>query len=1123
MNGESALKMKIVRPAPTPRAYASTGITQGEGQAALDSGALAIAEHEGKILYTDTESDFVKCLEKIVVGKFIMTGAFAHGAIFFIRDYNPEQNEDNVLARMYGSVEWHGFIGPRPSSITFALDHHHQRHHHNHHTNQRHHHNHHTNVIFNVTTTKSLYHHHNHRSSVPPSPIPTASSPPPTISSTPSSPYSTGYTTITISFTTSIITHVVMVYHHHHRSSPSPSPSTSSIPTSPPPKGNNVERLRIRLSDIQFATENFSDVYCIGSGGYGKVYKAELEHFDVQCLSLNEEKQKEAWHQRRSTVAIKRIMNRQDDQDEQGFLTDVDLLTSCNHRNIVSLLGFSDEGADLVLVYEFVINGSLDDYLTRGERKINLNWCQRLQICLDIADGLKYLHTNMEGKPIIVHGDIKSANILLDKNLNAKIGDVGLSKLHRENQLTSTEIYWDPEYETTGRFKKESDVYSFGVVMFEILSGRLAHDSIFMAENSKGLAPIARRIFLANNLRELIDRKLINDEHGINLDSINTFSKIAYRCLAETPTMDIVIEELFKALNLQMHTEFVHLRIRLQVIVSATSNFSDEYLIQEDELGKYYKGQMLRSGQLTDIVARRVGDTYVQIDGFWTEISMLDSLSHKNILSIMGICDEYGEKIIVYKRTVHGHLDRHITDVTNLTWIRRLKICLGAAHALDYLHYDVIHCDINSSKILLDEDWEPKIFGFEHSTKFPGSWRHRLLLSHHFNTFSNYRDPAYIDATSVTPKYDVYSFGVMLFEVLCGRKAFLIRDGEVDQSLPETAKRYFSNKKLDEIIDKGLWKQIGLQSLEIFSDIAYHCLDEQIQRPTMDQVVKKLEEAIEHQWKHENVYPEDADETSNLLKKEKLEGLRIQLTTIKTATNSFHDDFRIGSGGYGMVYKADLDIQSFSSNKEKKKDTLTVAIKRIMNRQDDQGEQGFLAELELLTSCNHHNIVSLLGFSRQNQEMILVYEFLINGSLDDYLAIAERKIKLNWCQRLRICLDIAEGLKYIHTNMEGKPRIIHRDIKSANILLDKNWNAKIADFGLSKFHPKDQQASTILTKHAVGTEVYLDPEYMTTGRYKKESDVYSFGVVMFEILSGRLAYDWTFMVGNSKGLAHIAR
>ncbi|XP_071739345.1 uncharacterized protein [Rutidosis leptorrhynchoides] len=878
---------------------------------------------------------------------------------------------------------------------------------------------------------------------------------------------------------------------------------------------------RIPFGFIQEATKNFTNI--IGRGGYGGVYKGEL------TLSG-----------KLTTVAVKRLDSNLTRQRHKEFSMEVQVLARLKHPNLVSLVGFCEEDPERILVYEYANRGSLDKYLNTVDHSgSSLTWKQRLNICIDAARGLDYLHNHAEEQYRVIHGDIKSSNILIDDNGKAMITDFGLSKFANTTDdicLISTNVcgtlgYCDPKYIQTGLLTKESDVYSFGVVLFEVLCGK-----------DRYLPQLVMRYYREGKLNQIID---LNLSIYINTDSMKRFSRIAYQCLLDDPearpTMDTVLQELETALqpleSLRLRLINIdHLQIGLQVIVSATRNFSDENLIQKDELGMYYKGKMFLSGKLTDIIARRVGYTYEQNAGFWTEIYMLDSLKHKNIVSIAGFCDENGEKIIIYERTVHGHLDRHLTDATKLTWIQRLKICLGVAQALDYVHYDVIHCDINSSKILLDENWEPKIFGFEHSTKFPGGWRHRLLSSHHFDT-SNYRDPTCIDATTVTPRYDVYSFGVMLFEVLCGRKSFLIKDGGVHQSLLELAKRCLADEKLDEIIDKGLRDQMELQSLKIFSEIAYRCLEEQMRRPTMDQVVKKLEEAIEHQWKQENMvlreHQTNADEAtpSAILKRGNLDRMTIQLADIITATNNFDKDYCIGSGGYGMVYKADLehhDVQSLSSKEENKKDARpkrrrTVAIKRIMNRQDDQGEQGFFAELELLTSCNHCNIVSLLGFSLQNKEMILVYEYLTNGSLDDYLASAERKVNLNWCHRLQICLDIAKGLEYLHTNKEGKPRIIHRDIKSANILLDESWNAKIADFGLSKFHPANQLASTILTKHAVGTEVYLDPEYMSTGRYKKESDVYSFGVVLFELRSGRLAYDSHFIEENVKGLAPIAR
>ncbi|KAJ0511657.1 putative protein kinase RLK-Pelle-CrRLK1L-1 family [Helianthus annuus] len=281
------------------------------------------------------------------------------------------------------------------------------------------------------------------------------------------------------------------------------------------------------------------------------VYKAELDHFD-------------------GCVAIKRLHNRVDTQGEQGFVSEIETLSNCKHPNIVSLLGFCDEGRELILVYEYVAKGSLDDYLGNMDGMNNLVWAQRLQICLDIAHGLNYLHSHT---PMIIHRDIKSANILLDDNWVAKIADFGLSKLQRAtqqgttlitNNLAGTEVYLDPEYKNTGRLKKESDIYSFGVVLFEVLCGRLAYDEIY---SGRGLPSVARQRFNEGTLKGMVDPKLMEVDEiismlkgGVNQDSLETFSKIAHQCLAETqsgrPTMEVIIKELEKALNFQVSNLF---------------------------------------------------------------------------------------------------------------------------------------------------------------------------------------------------------------------------------------------------------------------------------------------------------------------------------------------------------------------------------------------------------------------------------------------------------------------------------------------------------------------------------------------------------------------------------------
>ncbi|MFS7990837.1 putative protein kinase RLK-Pelle-CrRLK1L-1 family [Helianthus anomalus] len=237
---------------------------------------------------------------------------------------------------------------------------------------------------------------------------------------------------------------------------------------------------------------------------------------------------------------------------------------------------------------------------------------------------------------------------------------------------------------------------------------------------------------------------------------------------------------------------------------------------------------MLRSGQITDVCARRFNCKYGHGDiEFQTEITMISSLEHKNIVSFIGFCDEDNEKIIVYEHSVHGCLDQHLSG-PNLTWFQRLKICLGVAHGLSYMHYDVIHCDINSSKIFLDKDWESKISGFELSTKYPQSWKHRLLFS---SSFEN---------TNITPKYDVYSFGALLFEVLYGMKPVKTEHGVKEE--PEDS------------INPNLRNQMNGQSLTEFIRITYMCLHEHpMQRPTMGQIVKELEDVLELQSKHENL------------------------------------------------------------------------------------------------------------------------------------------------------------------------------------------------------------------------------------------------------------------------------
>ena len=191
---------------------------------------------------------------------------------------------------------------------------------------------------------------------------------------------------------------------------------------------------------------------------------------------------------------------------------------------------------------------------------------------------MNYIHTNRDqDKQKIIHRDIKSANILLGDNWEAKIADFGLSKFHPANQeastintnmIAGTNTYLDPEYQKFGRLNKKSDIYSFGVVLFEILTGRLAYDRIFTDIDGNGIAPIARHHFEKGTLMEIVDHKIKEETNeqvfslskGPNKESFNIFSEIAIRCIAENqverPSIDVVINELKKALNFQVSNGF---------------------------------------------------------------------------------------------------------------------------------------------------------------------------------------------------------------------------------------------------------------------------------------------------------------------------------------------------------------------------------------------------------------------------------------------------------------------------------------------------------------------------------------------------------------------------------------
>ncbi|KAL4559669.1 hypothetical protein LXL04_031812 [Taraxacum kok-saghyz] len=221
------------------------------------------------------------------------------------------------------------------------------------------------------------------------------------------------------------------------------------------------------------------------------------------------------------------------------------------------------------------------------------------------------------------------------------------------------------------------------------------------------------------------------------------------------------------------------------------------------------------------------------------------------------------------------------------------------------------------------------------------------------------------------------------------------------------------------------------------------------------------------------------------------------LQTIIDATNNFSDENRVGSGSFGSVYSAILPNGQKVAVKRAESTPSTSYAGGTKKRQEDT-DNAFVNELEFLSRVNHKNLVQLLGFCEENKELVLVYEFMENRSLHDHLHDLNSENVMSWPARIKLALDAARGIEYLHVYAD--PPIIHRDIKSSNILLDADWMGKVSDFGLSLMGPPDDGSH--LSLRAAGTVGYMDPEYYKFEQLTTKSDVYSFGVVLLELLSG---------------------
>nr|XP_043632951.1 dual specificity protein kinase pyk3-like [Erigeron canadensis] len=556
----------------------------------------------------------------------------------------------------------------------------------------------------------------------------------------------------------------------------------------------------------------------------------------------------------------------------------------------------------------------------------------------------------------------------------------------------------------------------------------------------------------------------------------------------------------------------------LREILLATENFNEYFVIGKGGFGKVYKGEVIVGTHHVAAAIKRLDLRSNQgAVEFWAEVEMLSKLRHSHLVSLIGYCNHEREMILVYEYMPNGTLEDHLHKLrTRLSWVDRLKICIGAARGLDYLHtgtgieFGVIHRDVKCSNILLHESWAAKISDFGLSRIGPTNQPRTYVDTFVKGTFG-YFDPNYFATGQLTRKSDVYAFGVVLLEVLCQKRPL---DRSLEYGLATWAKESIKEGNLKNIVDSNIRNEIFPKCLKEFARIAVRCLEYHPKdRPTMTEVIFSLESVLTLQLqtprkslitrmvgvlqaakmqKQVMHMERSLERNAALALEDQLQILGAMNTfsakTLELATQSYASNMIIGKGGYATVYKGILP------------DNRVVAIKKIRPGYESwkSSEERFLNEVVILSKINHQNVVQVLGCCMETEVPLLVYEYVPNGTLHDHIHNKESgRKRLAWDSRLRIAYDTASALAYLHTDTIMST--IHRDVKPSMILLDENLTAKIAGFGVSRLIPEDcDHVSTLV----IGTFGYLDPEYLQTGELRHKIDVYSFGVVLAELLTG---------------------
>uniref|UniRef100_A0A0D9WZY0 Uncharacterized protein n=1 Tax=Leersia perrieri TaxID=77586 RepID=A0A0D9WZY0_9ORYZ len=911
----------------------------------------------------------------------------------------------------------------------------------------------------------------------------------------------------------------------------------------------SVKSTLLTLASLQVATDNFDESKKLGEGGFGAVYKGLLYGQEV---------------------AVKR-MSKGSNQGLEELKNELVLVAKLHHKNLVRLVGFCLEDGERLLVYE---------YMPNKKQVRQLDWATRFRIIEGVARGLQYLHQDSQKK--IVHRDMKASNVLLDVDMNPKIGDFGLARLFGQdqtrdvtNRIVGTFGYMAPEYVIRGQYSTKSDVFSFGILVLEIVTGQRNSGPCFSEQNED----LVWRHWTEGNIVEMIDYSLRrNYPEAEVLKCVNIGLLCVQQNPVERPTMADVVVLLNTDATCSLPAPAAH---RPTFFLDGSSGYSqtitqlsprpkqaelaplpwpvcgssaNSYTVgstYETNLGNLAFDLRTNASSSTLFASGTVGSTPDTVYGLLLcrgDVSTSDcaDCGSRVIQDIGQFCNRTKDKILVYNQCYAQFSDNDFLAATNNSGgysllISGTNISSGAdvvaydRAVIDLLNATVRHAVGNPNRRLFATGKRvgtDPAFGAIYSLAqcspdlSPAQCQrcHDDLLAQWWETFpvngrgARVAGPRCYLESELGPFYTGDPMVLLLADELTPVPAPAPPDG-----VPATTGgKNNSARKILVII-------LPIVAVAIVAAVSL-CI--------WNMCRKNRSVKSEHFSGHDR--DEDFESVKSTL---------LSLASLQVATDNFHESKKLGEGGFGSVYKIVVSTQivrGLLSGQE-------VAVKR-MSKGSNEGLEELKNELVLVAKIHHRNVVCLVGFCLEKGEKLLVYEYIPNKSLDTILFDREQRRWLDWATRFRViegllfgqevavkrmskgsnqgleelknelvlvaklhhknlvrlvgfCLEDGERLLVYEArktarlgNTDSQKKIVHRDMKASNVLLDVDMNPKIGDFGLARLFGQDQTRD--VTNRIVGTFGYM-ARYVIRGQYSTKSDVFGFGIVVLEIVTGQ--------------------